>query len=152
MSDPPLSIRNYQEGDLETLFDIDQTCFPADIAFSQREFIFYLSHPKSIARVAEEPGRILGFVLAIIETRRSAHLITLDVVPEARRRRIGTALMDAFHLEMGSQGIGISILEVAVENMPARRLYEKLGYKSIERLGGYYCGREDAYRMIRALK
>jgi len=149
MSNQPLRIRNFQDGDLEALYRIDQACFPADIAFSRGEFLFYLSHPKSIARVAEGPGGILGFVLARIEARQSAHVVTLDVVPEARRRNIGTVLMEALHEVIGRQGIRVFILEVGVGNMPAQRLYEKLGYERIEKLEGYYRGREDAYRMLR---
>jgi ribosomal protein S18 acetylase RimI-like enzyme len=57
--------------------------------------------------------------------------------------------MRAFHKAIGKQGIGISILEVGVGNIPAQRLYEKLGYERIEMLEGYYRGREDAYRMLR---
>jgi ribosomal-protein-alanine N-acetyltransferase len=119
------------------------------MAFSRKELTFYLNHSESIARVAEQGGRILGFVLARIEGAVFAHVLTLDIVPEARRRRIATSLMEELHGILGERGIRASILEVAAGNTPAQRLYEKLQYRYLETLHGYYHGRTDAYRMAR---
>jgi [ribosomal protein S18]-alanine N-acetyltransferase len=151
MSDLPPRIRPHEPDDFEALFQIDQICFPADIAFSQAEMFFYLNHPKSIAWVAEGSGSILGFILARIDSRSRAHVLTLDVVPEARKRKIGTALMDRLHQELENRQIKVSILEVGVRNVPAQRLYEKLCYEYAGTLTGYYRGREDAYRMTRTV-
>ncbi len=149
MLEPPPRIRPYQRDDFEVLFLIDQICFPADIAFSQVEMHFYLNHPDSIAWVAEGSPSILGFILARITNRSRAHILTLDVVPEMRKLRIGTALMNRLHLDLEERKIAVSVLEVGVGNMPAQRLYEKLGYGYVGTLAGYYRGREDAYRMER---
>lgn len=142
-------IRPYEAGDFEVLFRIDQICFPADISFSQVEMFYYLNHPKSIAWVAEGPGSILGFILARIDGYSRVHVLTLDVVPDARKRKIGTALMNKLHQEMEDRQVRMSMLEVSVKNVPAQRLYEKLGYQYAGKLTGYYRGREDAYRMVR---
>jgi ribosomal-protein-alanine N-acetyltransferase len=149
MSKPPIRIRKFQAGDFEALFQIDRICFPADIAFSRAELNFCLRHPKSIAWIAEGPGRIVGFAMARTESRSSAHILTLDVIPEVRQRSVGTALMNKLHLELKKQKIGRSILEVGAQNLVAQRLYEKLHYQYSETLIGYYRGREDAYRMVR---
>ena len=149
MSDLPTRIRKFRIGDFEALFQIDQICFPPDIAFSRRELLFALRHPKSSAWIAEDPGRILGFAVAQVDNRSCAHILTLDVIPEARQRRIGTALMNKLHADFKRQKITRSILEVGVHNIPAQRLYEKLHYQYVETLIGYYRGRQDAYRMMR---
>jgi ribosomal-protein-alanine N-acetyltransferase len=151
MSKRSLKIRRFQEDDLETVYRIDQICFSADIAFCREEFIFLLHHPSSIAWVAEGPAGILGFVLARIESPLCAHVLTLDVVPEVRKQKIGTLLMNVLHEDLKRQGIRASILEVNVRNAPARLLYEKLQYQYYETLSGYYHGREDAHRMVRAV-
>jgi len=149
MTQLPLRIRNYRKEDLETLCEIDRVCFPEDIAFTRADFKYYLHYPVSIARVGERQGRILGFVMAYIDGNACARVITLDVIPEARHQDIGTALMNALHRELRKRGIGAALLEVSARNFPAQRLYEKLNYRYLETLAGYYCGREDAYRMIR---
>lgn len=149
MSGQPVKIRNFRAGDLEALYRIDQICFSEDIAFSRTELTFQLNHAESIARVAEEGGRILGFVLARIESPLFAHVLTLDIVPEARRRGIGTSLMDSLHGLLSKKGIEAAVLEVSAINVPAQRLYEKMNYQYLGTLSGYYHGREDAYRMAR---
>ena len=94
-------------------------------------------------------GRILGFVLALIESGSDAHIITLDVIPEARQQKIATRLMNEIHNELKKEGISVIFLEVGVNNLPAQCLYRGLHYQYIETLAGYYRGREDAYRMAR---
>jgi [ribosomal protein S18]-alanine N-acetyltransferase len=148
MSSLPLRIRDFRTEDLKELYRIDQICFPPDIAFSQMEIYFYAKQPGGIARIAERQGRILGFVLAHRENRSSAHVLTLDVVPNVRRSGVGTALMNWLHEELRKQKVAFSVLEVGVLNRAAQRLYEKLGYQYKETLVGYYRGREDAYRMV----
>jgi ribosomal protein S18 acetylase RimI-like enzyme len=152
MIESPIGIRNFQPPDLDTLFRIDQICFPAYIAFSRAEFVSYLNHPKRIARVAETSGRIIGFILARIRGSSHAHILTLDVVPDARRCRVGTQLMNDLHKELERLKIGACVLEVGVRNIAAQRLYEKLHYRNIGILPGYYHEREDACRMIRITK
>jgi [ribosomal protein S18]-alanine N-acetyltransferase len=142
-------IRSFRTEDLTELHNIDRICFPAHISYSRSELLYYIDHPKSITRVAEAPGRILGFVLARVEKGKRAHIITLDVVPEARKQKIGTMLMNEIHCELKKIGVRAIFLEVGAENLPAQRLYQGLQYQFIEILAGYYHGREDAYRMAR---
>ncbi|HTY61125.1 MAG TPA: N-acetyltransferase [Acidobacteriota bacterium] len=148
----PLRIRSFQEEDLETLCEIDRICFADDIAFSRTELLSQINHAKSITRVGEGLGRILGFVIARIENDAHAHVLTLDVVPDARRCRIGISLMRALHRALTRENIEVAFLEVSVRNLPAQRLYEKLQYQYLETLYGYYQGREDAYRMVRIVR
>jgi [ribosomal protein S18]-alanine N-acetyltransferase len=151
MSRLPLKIRRPKTEDLEELFEIDRICFPAGIAFSQVELLFHLRHSKSIAWLAEDAGRILGFALARIESQSRAHIITLDVIPEARQQKLGTTLMSALHRALQARKVGVACLEVAVGNLPAQRLYERLQYQYLGILPGYYRGLEDAYQMARRL-
>jgi [ribosomal protein S18]-alanine N-acetyltransferase len=151
MVESPLRIRNYQEEDLDALCWIDRICFPKYMAFSRAEFVSYLNHPQSITRVAETSGKIIGFILARIQRSGRAHILTLDVVPEARRCRVGAKLMAVLHRELKRRQIDVCMLEVGVSNSAAQRLYEKLNYKYIGTLRGYYGEGEDAYRMVRNL-
>jgi ribosomal-protein-alanine N-acetyltransferase len=144
---PELFIRAHKTDEAVCLHQIDQICFPSDIAFSRGELSFYLDHPGSVTRVAELDGRIVGFVVGRVLSHKLAHVLTLDVLPEVRRRRIGTLLMDSLHAEFRSRAIARVSLEVSTQNPAARRLYEALQYRSMEVLRGYYNNREDACRM-----
>jgi [ribosomal protein S18]-alanine N-acetyltransferase len=151
MANLPLRIRHYCPEDFEPLYRIDQICFASDMAFSREEFLFYLRQPHCIVRILEEAGRVAGFVLGRVESRASAHVITLDVAPERRQCGLATMLMNDLHHELEKRKVQRSFLEVGVENIPAQRLYRKLGYEKVGTLIGYYRGREDAYRMMLAL-
>ena len=152
MSGLLLTIRYFQAEDLGELHEIDRICFPEGIAFSRSELLSHLIQPQSIARVAQGSDGILGFVIAKVEAPFYAHIITLDVIPAARRRKIGTKLMNEVHHELENRNIGMVGLEVGVDNRKAQRLYGKLGYQRMGILSGYYRGREDAFRMMRRLK
>jgi len=147
----PLRIRDFHAKDLKVLHDIDQICFPADIAFSKRDFFLCLRQSGSIARVAEMNGIIVGFVLAQIENSLQGHIITLDVVPDARRIGIGSMLMEDLHHCLRQHAIFWSVLEVGTGNVAAQRLYERLHYRITGTLPGYYNGEQDAYRMQRLI-
>jgi ribosomal-protein-alanine N-acetyltransferase len=145
-------IRDFQTEDFESLYQIDQICFADSIAFSRKELAYYLRHPQCIARIADSPQGILGFVLARIESSIHAHVLTLDVVPECRLRKLGTSLMKALHDELQKKGIGASVLEVSVRNTAAQHLYKQLHYQYLSTIPGYYHGTEDAYRMARLVQ
>jgi [ribosomal protein S18]-alanine N-acetyltransferase len=152
MLETPLKIRNFKAEDLDAICRIDQICFPKYMAFSRAEFVSHLNSAKRIARVAETSGRIIGFILASIQSSLYAHVITLDIVPDIRRCHVGTKLMTILHRELERRKISGSMLEVSVHNIAAQRLYQKLQYKYIGILPGYYREREDAFRMIRIIE
>lgn len=151
MFEPSLRIRQFHSKDLDVLHAIDFLCFPADIAYSRRDFLCCLSQTGSLTRIAEMPGGIVGFILVRIENIRYGHIITLDVVPAARRRGIALALMEDLHRILKQRNITAAVLEVGTNNLAAKCLYERLHYRYIETLPGYYNGREDAYRMMRLI-
>jgi len=142
------AIRDYRDGEIQRLHQIDRICFPPHMAYSRAELLFYLEHPSAICKVAESGEEVVGFALGRVERNGYGHVITLDVVPEARRRRVGTALMEALHGELRARQVSQVVLEVDVSNEAAQRFYDLLGYRRDELLRGYYHERQDAYRMI----
>lgn len=48
-------------------------------------------------------------------------------------------------------GNGVVYLETRLTNQEGRKFYESLGYKVIQRIPGYYKGRETAVRMAHDL-
>ena len=80
----PFQIRQFEKADFDALWRVDQACFDPQLAYSRPEMAFYMRRPGSFTLVAEGETGILGFVVA--ETRRkTGHIITIDVVAEARR-------------------------------------------------------------------
>src|SRR6266852_2298619 len=86
-------IRQFEKADFDTLWRIDQACFDPQLAYSRPELAFYIRRPGSFTLVAaDQGGAIQGFI--VTETRRqTGHIITIDVVSEARRDGVGSALL-----------------------------------------------------------
>jgi len=146
-----MRIREYRPEDFDRLYRIDRICFEAGISYSRTELMFYLHCRGSATRIAEVSGEIGGFAIGRVDQRR-AHVITLDVVPEARRCGVGTALMNSLHDEFVRCKADFAVLEVSADNAVARRFYERLHYRYAGVLPGYYGGRVDAFRMVCRLK
>lgn len=106
---------------------------------------FYLAKTDDASRgeivlVAEEDGRVLGFGVGALRDRRDKDAYTiapfhdgevgaLYVVPEARDRGIGTALIQAFETWFRENGCGAVHITVDAFNERARRFYGQLGYQ-----------------------
>ena len=147
-------LRDYRPADFPRLWKIDQLCFPAGIAYDQAELDSYIHQPNSFTIVAEfgrpageHARRIVGFTVA--ETARElGHVVTVDVLLEARRCGLGSRLMAECEQRMRLVGCRQIYLETAVNNLPAVAMYGKLGYQIVRRIPGYYHNYGlDAYRM-----
>ncbi len=145
-------LREFEPADIHALHDLDRRCFPPDIAFSHKVLLSYIRNRRSVTRIAELSGEIIGFAVGRLTGLSSAHVLTLDVDQKVRRRNIGTALMNALHEEFHRRGARVCLLEVDVGNSEARRFYERLRYEYVGLLPGYYNGRSDALRMMLRLK
>ena len=144
-------IRQFQKPDFDTLWQIDQACFDPQLAYSRPELAFYMRRPGSFTLVAEsDGGDILGFIVA--ETRRkTGHIITIDVVADARRTGLGSALLLSAEEQLLQAGAALVELETPVNNEGAIRFYKQKGYFVEKTVAGYYSGRLDALVMTKDL-
>jgi len=79
---------------------------------------------------------------------QSADILTVGVIPSARRRGIGRLLVDDLVAEARRRGATEAFLEVRADNNAAQALYTAQGWAEIGRRRGYYAfGRVDAVVM-----
>ena len=150
-------IRDYRAADFDTLWQIDQVCFPPGIAYTQMDLTGFVTRRKAITRVAEfhdeESGArgIAGFAVAQ-PIRNIGRIMTLDILPEARRFGLGSRLMEDCEARLRAAGCQQVFLETAVDNEGAIGLYRKLGYQIVRTLPLYYPTHAlDAYLMGKEL-
>ena len=146
-----MMLRAYRPSDLETLWAIDQACFPRDISYSRDEIASFIAYPGSRTWVAEEGGAIVGFLIAGRHSRGVGHIVTIDVVEPSRRRGVGSKLMEAAEQWAREQGMAFIHLETAVDNLPAQRFYAARGYRKVDRIEHYYADGTDAWGMVKDL-
>jgi ribosomal-protein-alanine N-acetyltransferase len=83
--------------------------------------------------------------MTIAET---AQIVTVGVLPHARRQGIGRVLIQALVAEARRRQAEEVLLEVRIDNDAAQRLYESEGFSVIGKRRGYYDqGRVDAVVM-----
>lgn len=146
----PFTVRDCRAEDLNTLWEIDQSCFPPGIAYSRYELRHYIRRPSAFALVAEsdagdQSGRsILGFVVAESSRREIGHVITIDVRAEAQRHRVGSGLLASAETRLRSSACRWIRLETAVDNMSALAFYKRHGYSVIQTIPHYYSNGVDA--------
>jgi [ribosomal protein S18]-alanine N-acetyltransferase len=80
-----------------------------------------------------------------------AHLDLLAVAPPYRRAGVGRQLLEWLEKCAVVAGIFSVALEVRAGNEGAQLFYERLGYRTLVHLPGYYQGIEAALRMGRDL-
>jgi ribosomal-protein-alanine N-acetyltransferase len=141
------NVRDYRREDFHTLWQIDQSCFPPGISYSQFELKTYIGRRGAFTLVAESgdsgPNALLGFVIG--ETsRRMGHIITIDVRSEARRHGLGSALLKAAEGHLRVEKCGEVRLETAVDNLSALAFYKRHGYSVMDTIPRYYSNGVDA--------
>jgi ribosomal-protein-alanine N-acetyltransferase len=145
-----VSLRPYTSEDFESLFEIDQACYAADVAYSRAELRAYLRFPNADCLMAVMRVKPVGFCLTAHREKRG-HIITIDVLEAYRRHKIGSRLLDDVESRLAESGVNEVILETATENHSAIAFWEKHGYRTRGIWKGYYPGGRDAYAMIKSI-
>lgn len=163
----PFTIRDFQPPDFDTLWRIDQDCFPAGISYSRTELKVYMRRRGSFTLVAvgvaigpvdPDSGKgekhspasapanaaIAGFLVAEACNRGRSHIITIDVIPAARRFGVGSLLLRAAEDRLRTAGSSLVELETAVDNVSALTFYKRHGYSVIKTFPRYYSNGVDA--------
>jgi len=139
-------LREFRPEDFDTLWKIDQQCFPPGIAYSRFELKLYIKRRTSFTLVAESDSdrSIVGFLVAEANRRHLGHIVTIDVLPHARRAGVGSKLLSAAESRLAAAGCAAVMLETAVDNTSAISFYKRQGYFLVKTIAHYYSNGVDA--------
>lgn len=143
-------LREFESADFGALCEIDRACFPRGIAYSRAMMRELLEMRQSDCLIADAEGSVCAFIITMADARQG-HIITLDVLPEYRRARVGSKLLQAAEDRLGARGIRSISLEAAVENAPAVAFWCRHGYCEERILKDYYRNGLDAWSMTKLL-
>src|SRR5271169_1878597 len=103
-----ISLSAYSAPDFETLYAIDQACYPRGIAYSRSTLREFLNSPGAECLVAQTrddgPSSIAGFIIAE-SAGAHARIITIDVLEKHRRAGVGSALLRAIEQRLATAGV-----------------------------------------------
>ena len=127
-------------GEAAELAEIHAQCFSE--VWNAEAVAALLATPGTFAMVVEG-----GFIMVRTAADES-EVLTLAVMPAARRRGIATALVLGAAERAVEVGASVMFLEVGAANLPAISLYKRLGFAVVGHRKAYYAGvhgmREDA--------
>ena len=131
-----------QQSHIAQIAALEKQCFSDP--WSEVSVRSELSNPLSDWLVAEEDGKLIGYV-GSQSVAPEADVMNLAVAPEWRKKGIGRALMKALIAQLHNRGITALFLEVRVGNIPAQNLYRGLEFVEVGRRPKYYVNpTEDA--------
>lgn len=118
---------------------IHAAVFPPGEAWDATSIAVQLRHTATYGLLSGDGGMALARIAG-----DDSELLTLAVVPAARRGGLGRALLQAAMQEAARRGAGAMFLEVAEANRPARALYAGTGFEPVGRRPAYYRDGTDA--------
>jgi ribosomal-protein-alanine N-acetyltransferase len=132
--------------DAADLAALHAAAFPADQAWGVDGMRLMLEMAGAFGLWRPAAGLVLARVAA-----DEAEIITLAVLPAARRGGLGRALLEAALAVSAARGAAWMFLEVAPANTPARGLYAAAGFAEVGRRRRYYSDGGDALVLRRDL-
>ena len=146
----PIRVREYEEGDFETLCETDHLCYEPAVAYSRREMRAYLNAPGAECVVAEGVGGVAGFCITV-RKKEKAYIVTIDVLEAFRKRGVGSAMLAEAEKRLAMQDVHTIALDTATDNSSAIAFWQKHGYRKIGVRQGYYPNGRDAFAMIKSI-
>lgn len=138
-----LRVRRMRRRDLPVVLALEEAIYPQP--WSPGVFAEELSLVNRHYVVLEDDRHIVGYG-GLLLVAEDAHVTTIAIDPDARRRRLGTRLMLSLVDAAGVAGARHLTLEVRVSNEGARRLYQRFGFAPVGVRKDYYRD-EDALVM-----
>ncbi len=96
-----------------------------------------LSAPGAFGLFSRPSGKAVGFILCR-SSGQEGEILSLAVAPSLRRNGWGGALLEAAMTRAAKHAIEALFLEVAEDNVAARRLYQNFGFAIVGRRSKYY--------------
>ncbi len=139
-------IRAASVADVAVLAALHRASFPSLEVWSAELIGPILLSPTGFGLIHPAGAMLLGRV-AVDE----AEILTLAVVPGARRRGLARALLLSAMAQAAAAGAVSMVLEVGITNQAARRLYDAAGFVAVGLRRLYYRDGSDAVVMRAAL-
>ena len=137
MSKLEIYINDLQYSDLDSLMEIESTAY-GEHHWSKDSFANELNN--KVAKyyaVKNNKAELVGY-MGVWNIVDEAHITTIAVREDYRRMHVGEALIAKMLEDCYNNYVKYITLEVRVGNVPAVKLYEKFGFKSLGVRKGYY--------------
>jgi len=146
------TVRPLTERQSKEVLKLNLRCFRNGENYTKYTFAYLFNEPRSISyQMATASGEMAAFAFVLLNPDGAAHLTTIGVAPEHRRRGLAARLLSHLDEVLRIKGVSTIVLELRVSNLAAKRLYTDAGYSLVNRLTNYYSDGEDCFLMVKSL-
>jgi ribosomal-protein-alanine N-acetyltransferase len=118
-------------------------------AWSDGEFVELLADRNIVAHRATIGRTLVGFILSRMAAGE-AEILSIAIAASRRGKGLGRQLLDLHLRRLAGLGVRAVFLEVAEDNVSARRLYRRAGFRDVGCREGYYpAGKGSAALVLR---
>ena len=144
-----MDILKVSRSDLDKILEIENESFIKP--FKKENFLYELDeNPFSRFYKLVIDNEIIGFLLLYV-TFDSSSIVQIAIQKDKRNQGFAEFLLQNVEKLLIKEEVSFITLEVRVSNIPARKLYKKLGYEEINIKKGYYEDGEDAIYMVKGI-
>ena len=146
-----MEFRRATRQDLPALIELESLVFSSDV-IAPRQMKRFLQSQHSMIFIAQKQQQIAGYALLLFhQGTQLSRLYSIAVNPNFRGQQIAQHLVEICEQSALEQGSTTLRLEVRNDNIAAKNLYLKLGYKPLKTLIHYYDDLADGIRMQKRL-
>jgi ribosomal-protein-alanine acetyltransferase len=146
------SVKPLTSADLKELLHLNVRCFTDGDSYNKHTLSYLLNEPRTLSyQATTAENELAAFVFVMVNDNGAAHLTTIGVAPEHRRRGLAKRLLEHAEATLRKKDVGTIMLEVRVGNLAAQDLYRSSGFTVVQRITGYYNNGEDCYLMMKSL-
>jgi len=145
-----LRLRKFIPADLEQILEIEKVSFTTD-AYPKSRFENLAKEQADGFIVAENSGKILGYIIAYKTKGKRGDLDSIAVDPKYRNSGIGGLLLNYLICQFKKKGLKRLSLEVRTKNKTAISFFQDMGFEIKKTLKEYYQDKADAYQMEREI-
>jgi ribosomal-protein-alanine acetyltransferase len=136
---------------INDLLALEKSCFTSDRS-KRRNLRHLLQSPTAYCLGAYHHGELVGSIVTLFRSNsRSARIHSLAVSAGVRGQGIGRRMIARAEREARMRNCTRMRLEVRMDNLPAIRLYERLGFVDTAVISGYYDDGAHAFVMLKEL-
>ena len=127
---------------IDEVYEIDKASVP--IPWSKNSIEEEMNNMLAKFIVAKDDEKVVGFAMCWY-VMDECHIGNIAVLPEYRKQKIATRLLDNLLEDCKKHGTNYLMLEVRVSNQPAISLYKKLGFEETVVRKKYYKNPDGTY-------
>jgi ribosomal-protein-alanine N-acetyltransferase len=144
-----MKLEPLRPGDIDEILPIEEDLFGVE-RWTAGMFRSELEHGHYYLVARDQTGAVAGYAGLALIPPEEAWVNNIAVRRDAQRRGIGRALLEALLAEAARHKVRRVLLEVAVDNGPAQKLYAGYGFETVSVRRRYYQpSNTDALVMMR---